>query len=199
MEAPVTGYLEGATIERVAGILLSGGIAVLPTDTIYGLHCLAARDDTVAAIRALKGRTGAGGFVVLASDLAMADFVIGEWPGDSRAFLERVWPAPLTAILPASSTVSKAIAPRGAVALRVPACDNLRAVVHTVGGPIVSTSVNITGKEPMTRIGEIRRAFPGLGAYIARRGRSRVLSSTVVNFIAGSPYLVRAGRYRWSD
>lgn len=198
MEAPVTGYLEGAAIRRVADILSSGEIAVLPTDTIYGFHCLASRTDSINEILSRKGKGAGGGLIVLASDLAMADIVIAEWPGESRATLGRVWPAALTAVLPASPAVSPVVAWRGAVALRVPACDDLRAVVRTVGEPIVSTSVNVTGGEPMTRIHEIRRAFPGLGAYIARRGRSGALPSTVVDFTAGSPRLVRGGRYRWN-
>lgn len=198
METPLNGYLESVTVQRVAGILLSGEIAVFPTDTIYGFHCLASRDSAVAEILSRKGRIGGGGLIVIASDLAMADIIIAEWPGESRALLARVWPAALTAVLPASPAVSPVIAPRGAVALRVPACDDLRAVVRAVGEPIVSTSVNITGREPMSRIGEIRKAFPGLGAYIARHGRSGVLPSTVVDFTPGSPRLVREGRYRWT-
>lgn len=197
METPVTGYLEGATIERVAGILLAGGIAVLPTDTIYGLHCLTAREGAVEEIRALKARTE-GGFILLASDLAMADIYVGDWPGNSRAFLSEAWPAPLTAILPASDAAPMIIVTGGTIALRVPALHTLRDVIRMAGGPIVSTSVNRTGEKPMEKINDIRLVFPGLGAYIARRGKSHALPSTLVDFTSATPRLVRAGRYRWN-
>ncbi len=197
METAVTGYLERAMIRCVADILLSGGIVVLPTDTIYGLHCIASRPDAIDRILALKGRTKPG-FIALASDLEMADSMVREWPGASRALLAKIWPAPLTAVLPASSDVSTVLSPRGAVAIRIPAFDELRSVGRTVGEPLVSTSVNVSGREPLTRIGEIMTEFPGLGAYIAQRGRPRTIPSTIVDFTAGRPRVVRKGSYRWT-
>jgi tRNA A37 threonylcarbamoyladenosine synthetase subunit TsaC/SUA5/YrdC len=49
----------------------------------------------------------------------------------------------------------------------------------------------------MTRIADIRRAFPGLGGYLSQRGRSSVLPSTIVDFTVDAPILVRAGGYPW--
>ena len=197
MEAPVAGYLEGAAIERAAAVLRSGGIAVLPTDTIYGFHCRADRTDSIKGILERKGRGTDTGLILLASNLAMSDGVVGAWPEGSHGALSRIWPAPLTAILPASDAITPVLAPGGAVAVRVPAHGALRAVVRAVGRPIVSTSVNVTGRPPMTRIGDIRAAFPGLGAYLARRGRPGSRPSTVVDFTVAPPALVRRGRYRW--
>ena len=197
MEAPVTGYLEGASIELAAAVLRSGGIAVLPTDTIYGFHCRADRADAIREILNRKGRVSKAGLILLATDIAMCDCVVGAWPVDSRRALARIWPAPLTAILPASAAVSHVLAPGGAVAVRIPAHEALRAVIRAVGLPLVSTSVNLSGRPPMTRTGEIQAAFPGLGAYLARRGRPGSLPSTVVDFTVVPPSLVRRGRYRW--
>jgi tRNA threonylcarbamoyl adenosine modification protein (Sua5/YciO/YrdC/YwlC family) len=198
METPVTGNLERAMIQCVADILLSGGIIVLPTDTIYGFHCLASRPDSIGGILALKGREKPG-LIALASDLEMADCMVREWPGASRTLLAKIWPAPLTAVLPASSAVSPDLSPRGTIAIRIPALDELRSVVRAVGEPIVSTSVNVSGREPMTRIGGIMAEFPGLGAYIAQRGRPRTIPSTIVDFTTGRPRVIRMGRYRWRD
>ncbi len=196
METAVTGYLERAMIRYVADILISGGIVVLPTDTIYGFHCIASRPDSIGGILALKGRVKPG-LIALASDLEMADCMVREWPGASRALLAKIWPAPLTAVLPASSGVPPDLSPRGAVAIRIPALDELRSVARTVGEPLVSTSVNVSGREPLTRIGEIMTEFPGLGAYIAQRGRPRTIPSTIVDFTTERPHVVRRGRYRW--
>ncbi len=50
------------------GILIKGGVAVLPTDTIYGLHCLASEEDAVERIYRLKGRNFSKPFIILVSD-----------------------------------------------------------------------------------------------------------------------------------
>lgn len=195
--SPVSGYFGRSTIRSAAAVLASGGIAVLPTDTIYGFHCVASNRRSIEALLELKGRYARGGFILLAEDAAMADTLIARWPGESRKTLVRIWPAPLTAILPAGRSLSPLISPRGKVAVRVPARAELRALIGTVGEPIVSTSVNLSGREPMTRIADIRRAFPGLGGYLSQRGRSPALPSTIVDFTAEAPLLIRAGGYAW--
>jgi tRNA threonylcarbamoyl adenosine modification protein (Sua5/YciO/YrdC/YwlC family) len=199
METPVTGYLERTTIRRVAEVLSSGGIAVLPTDTVYGFHCIASYADSIAAILERKGRSVGSGLIVLASSMFMVEAMVRAWPGESRRLLERVWPAALTAVLPASPSLPTELRPKDAVAIRIPALDGLRAVVRAVDGPIVSTSVNITGESPMTRIGLIQKAFPRLDAYISRRGRPHALPSTIVDFTGAQPLIRRRGRYRWPE
>ncbi|MDD4856667.1 MAG: Sua5/YciO/YrdC/YwlC family protein, partial [Candidatus Krumholzibacteria bacterium] len=113
---PTAGYFNGVSIRRVASLLASGGVAVLPTDTIYGFHCAASRLDAVERIRMIKGRAGRSGFILLAGDLDMAGNLVARWPGSSEAILAGAWPAPLTAILPARRTVPEILAPNGAVA-----------------------------------------------------------------------------------
>jgi len=195
--APPAGYLCRATIPAVAALLASGGVAVLPTDTIYGFHCSASIPEAVERIRGLKGRGAGEGFILLAADTKMADSVVARWPGSSRALLAEIWPAPVTAILPARMGLDPHLAPRGSVAVRVPAHRELRSLIRRLGGPVVSTSVNISGCPPVTRIADARRRFPGLDAYISRRGRQSAFPSTIVDFRFGTPRLVRAGVYPW--
>ncbi len=196
--APILkGYLTRSLAARVAAVLASGGVAVLPTDTIYGLHCAASRLDAVERIRKLKGRSRGIGYILLAADARMAERVVSRWPGEARGILSRLWPAPLTAILPARRRLPAALAPRGAVAVRVPADAALRALVAAVGEPLVSTSANVSGGRPLARIGDIERAFPGLDAYVSRRGRSPAAPSTIVDFRRARPSLVRRGAVEW--
>ena len=191
------GYLEGRRISGAARALSAGGIAILATDTLYGFHCAVSRPEAIERIRRLKGKPEGAGFIVLGSDLEMLDALVSRWPRGSRAILAAIWPAPFTAVLPASSRVSVLAAPRGSVAIRIPAHDGLRRVIRALGEPIVSTSVNVSGGAPMTRIAEIRRAFPGLAAYLSRRGSAPRLPSTVVDFTGAEPRLARPGRYAW--
>jgi L-threonylcarbamoyladenylate synthase len=194
---PVSGYFGRPAVRSVAALLAAGGVAVLPTDTIYGFHCGVSNRPAIETILAMKGKRARSGFILLVADAAMADDIVARWPGASRQTLERIWPAPLTAILPAGGTLSPLVSPRGKVAVRIPARADLRALVAAIGEPVVSTSVNLSGRSPMTGIAAIRRAFPGLGGYLSRRGRAAALPSTVVDFTVSPPLLVRAGGYPW--
>jgi L-threonylcarbamoyladenylate synthase len=197
MEKTVAGYLTTARSREVAAILSAGGVAILPTDTIYGFHCAASAHDAVERIRKLKGSKKRVGFILLVSDIGMVDAVVSGWPPGAREHLASVWPAPLTVILPASRTLAPVIAPRRTVAVRVPDLRGLRILIRRVGEPLISTSVNRAGGRPLTKIGEIRREFPGLDAYISRRGGHSRKPSTVVDFTRRPCTLVRSGRYLW--
>ncbi len=189
----ITGRLAAGKIGRLAEILKSGGVAVLPTDTIYGFHCISTCGPAVERIMRLKGRTGRSPFILLVSNMEMADRFVADWPGESRDLLERSWPAPLTAVLPAGGSVPPGLAPEGRVALRIPDFAPLRRLIERVGAPLISTSVNISGKKPLSRIREIIKDFPGLDAYISRIGRPCSLPTTVVDFSAIPFRILRQG------
>ena len=199
MEKPLTGRLDSFTINQLAALLSEGGVAVLPTDTIYGFHCVASNRVAIERIRTMKGKGREGGFILLACSMEMVDSLVSDWPGDSREKLSEIWPAPLTAILPAAGHIEEVLAPRGKIAVRIPSFVDLRALVKKTGVPFVSTSVNITASVPLTRMTEIMKTFPGLDAYITQRGRPGSQPSTVVDFISEPPKLLRPGRHAWQS
>jgi tRNA threonylcarbamoyl adenosine modification protein (Sua5/YciO/YrdC/YwlC family) len=195
MEKPLEGYLDRRNISAVAGRLRSGCVAVLPTDTIYGFHCVFSDTYSIDRIRGLKGRSKESGFILLASSLSMADRLVGRWPAGVRDILDSLWPAPLTAILPAEKDIPAALRPEGAVAVRIPAMASLANLIEKTGEPLVSTSVNVSGRQPLNRIAEIRLEFPGLEAYISRRGPGGQIPSTLLDLSGKSPRIVRPGRF----
>jgi tRNA threonylcarbamoyl adenosine modification protein (Sua5/YciO/YrdC/YwlC family) len=194
MEEALTGYLEGRNIGRAAAVLRGGGVAVLPTDTIYGLHCVCSDRNAVERIRKIKGRSRSTGFILLASSVGMTDTIVSGWPGGSRKILAGLWPAPLTVILPAAKTVPSPLRPKGGVAVRIPAVPALLKLIEKTGAPIVSTSVNLSGEKPVNRISDIREGFPGLDAYISRRGSGGLIPSTVVDVREGGALILREGK-----
>lgn len=193
MEKPVKGYLEGGNIDKAAAALRAGGIAVLPTDTIYGFHCVYSNRSSIDRIRRIKGRERSTGFILLASSLGMADRLVAKWPAGARDILASLWPAPLTVILPASKDIPAALRPGGGVAVRIPGLDSLAALIKKTGEPLVSTSVNLSGQPPLNRIAGIRASFPGLDAYISRKGSGGRIPSTLMDLTGRRARIIRPG------
>lgn len=166
-------------IEELADILLGGGVALLPTDTIYGLHALATNDKALARIAAMKGREGDKPFVIIASSLDQLRALGISVP----QALGRIWPAPLTAILPAGLTT---------IAARIPDLAWLRDLLDR-SGPLVSTSANRSGEPPVTSPELLPPDLQdGLDALLdqgAREGRP----STIVDLTGIEPSLIREG------
>ncbi len=194
MEKEVTGVFGPGRVDETVEILSSGGIAVLPTDTIYGLHCVASDQAAVKRIIGIKHRGDRPGLILLASDISMVDRIVSEYPDDYRSWLGGIWPAPFTAILPARKGIGPVLAPEGKVAVRIPDHPQLRRVIGLLGEPIASTSVNRSGEAPLTRIKEIRKSFGGLDIYLSRQGRGFSSPSTIMDCSQVPPVLVREGR-----
>lgn len=193
----VIGIEDDGALPRAVEALRRGGVVVLPTDTIPGLSAASSREDALARIRAIKGSPGAKQFVLLAASTDMAEDYVDGFGCTSKAVLGAVWPAPLSAVLPAGGRC-----PRGTgetVAIRVPDSPELRSVVESLGEAIVSTSVNRSGETPVTDEGTIEREF---GAEVdlivkAHPGRGGARASTVVDFTGDVPRVLRQGSYDW--
>jgi len=172
-------FTDTAAIAEIAEILLRGGVALLPTDTIYGLHAVATNEAAVARIAELKGRGDDKPFVVIAASAAQLRDFGAEVPAD----LETLWPAPLTAVLRRGA---------GTVAARVPDLAWLR-VLLVQTGPLVSTSANRAGEPPILEVGELANEIAdGLDAVLDS-GRREGKPSTIVDFTGSQPRLIREG------
>ncbi|MBN2185550.1 MAG: threonylcarbamoyl-AMP synthase [Candidatus Krumholzibacteriota bacterium] len=199
MEKEVTGSFGPDRISETVGVLRSGGIAVLPTDTIYGMHCIASNAAAVKKIIGIKQRRDKSGLILLAYDISMLDGIVSEWPDDYRKRLHDIWPAPLTAILPAGKGILPLLSPEGKVAVRIPDHKELRRVIELLGEAVVSTSVNRSGNRPLTKMKDIRKSFGGLDLYLSKRGRGFSLPSTIVDCSRVPPVVIREGRCRGWD
>ena len=150
------------TTDAAARCLRAGGVMLLGTDTLPGLHARADDARAVARILAAKGRPDGKPLLVLAGSLAQARSVTGPWEADQAAACARCWPGPFSLILPAAAGLAEAVTAGGAtLAVRVPALEELRALLLQVGAPLVSTSANLAGTAPAT---DLAAALAAVGA-----------------------------------
>jgi L-threonylcarbamoyladenylate synthase len=173
------GEPDDAAIADIAAVLLGGGIALLPTDTIYGLHAVAGNDAAVARVARLKGRGDEKPFVVIAASAAQ----LRAFGADVPEALEGLWPAPLTAVLRRGE---------GTVAARVPALAWLRKLLAQ-SGPLVSTSANRAGAPPISSIDELENQVAEGVDFALDTGLVQGEPSTIVDFSGESPQILREG------
>lgn len=187
----VDGVPSAVQLHEIARLLQEGGVALLPTDTIYGLHALALDEGAVAKIVEMKGREETKPFVVLASSIdQLTDLGISADP-EILQRLASIWPAPLTAILPLRAPVA---ASRGAatIAVRIPALEWLRDLVKRTG-PLVSTSANRSGEPPVDSPERLARGLHERLDAIIDSGVVSGEPSAIVDLTAAEPRLIREG------
>jgi L-threonylcarbamoyladenylate synthase len=187
-------YLQAA-VNECAAFLSEGRLAVVPTDTVYGIAAIAELPEPVEEIFAIKGREVQKALVVMAAGerAAMELAAAGEKKGLLR--LARFWPGPLTVVVEAAPTAwLPSVAGTGKLGLRVPDAAFLLALLRETG-PLAVTSANLSGRPAPASFEEIDPAFiDKLGSAILIEGRAGSgRPSTVVEITAGCLDVLRAG------
>lgn len=169
------------TVERLATVLRDNGTAVIPCDTIYGLSALYVSGE--AKLKALKGRDANKPFLVLAT-LSQAEELASFIP----ASVLDAWPAPLTVILPCISG--------GTIGIRVPDDPFLQSLLETLGKPVYSTSVNMSGEPALLDFPSICNAFESKVDVVVRGFETQgTIASTLIDATVSPFRLIRQGSY----
>jgi L-threonylcarbamoyladenylate synthase len=135
-----------AAAKKVAAVLKAGHLAVLPTDTVYGLSAIPATD-AVRWIYRAKGRAKENPLVLLLADAREAAKYARVTP-KAQALMQQHWPGGLTLVLPAKPGTSWGKITRGGrtLALRVPDNAFMQKVIRLAGGALATTSANRSGE-----------------------------------------------------
>jgi protein-tyrosine phosphatase len=199
------GWDTPGAVFRLTQHLRQGATVVLPTETLYGLSCVATDAAAVARLAKLKGIDTPRGFVALVARCEMIEpFLAADQDPRAVEFLRRVWPAPLSAILAVRSGLPWSEAGHGqpTAAFRVPAHVALLQLLSTVDAPVVSTSANRTGEPPLGSAAAIAAVFgPEVAAIVLERppdrppGRALRRASTLADFTTWPPAVRRAGSF----
>lgn len=152
--------VELLNFEDAVGILKSGGVLLMGTDTLPGFHCRADLPESVARIFALKGRPEGKSLLVVAGSVEQVGLVAGTLDSRQQDFCRRCWPGPFSLILPSGENLSAEVPSLdGTVAVRVPDLPSLCDLVMAVGFPLVSTSANLTGQVAYKTLEDAGLAF----------------------------------------
>lgn len=184
------------TIAAAAACLRAGGLAAMPTETVYGLAADATSDAAVAAIFAAKARPAINPLIlhVLDIETARRQAVFGVLAERlARAF----WPGPLTLVLPVATTCSVSLLARAGldtVALRSPSHGTARSLIEAAGVPLAAPSANRSGRVSPTTAAHVLADLDGKIDWILDGGPSAYgLESTIVACLADRPALLRPG------
>lgn len=144
-------------IQSVAKVLSVGGVAVIPTDTIYGVVARAFDQQAVKKVYKIRQRDISKPCIILISDLEqLKDFDIdNKW----LDLTKRYWPGPNSLVFPL-------IKPRPnypakglkEMALRLPNNNELRQLIRQTG-PLIAPSANPEGLPPATTIAQAKAYF----------------------------------------
>lgn len=182
-------------IKAVAAILQNGGVAAIPTETVYGLAADALNPDAVAKIFKAKERPADNPLIVHIIDLETLPTLAREIPPKLYDLAERFWPGPLTVILKKQDCVPL-ITTGGldTVAIRFPSHPVAQAIIRESGLPIAAPSANRSGSPSPTNARRCVEDLTGRVDAIVDGGDCQFgVESTVITLAGETPKLLRPG------
>lgn len=183
--------------EKLVDVLKNGGIAVIPTDTIYGIVGSALIPDTVQEIYRLRKRTSDKPFIILISSIGDLEKFDVQLTPDQRKFLKKIWPNCVSVVLTCPDGKWKYLH-RGtkSLAFRIPKDDKLLELLKKTG-PLIAPSANYEGESPSETIDDAKKYFADKVLFYLDGGIIRSKPSTVVKLNDdGSWKVLRQGSFR---
>lgn len=154
-------------LRRACRHLWQGGVIAYPTEAVYGLGCDPLNPEAVERLLALKQRPMAKGLILIASDFEQLQPYLLPLSPELEGRVAGSWPGPVTWLLPARPEVPAWL--RGehtSLAVRVTAHPLAAELCRTFGGPVVSTSANISRRPPARSPLDVQRIFGDSLDYI---------------------------------
>ena len=174
------------SIRQVAKLLITGGLVIIPTETVYGIAADAQNKEALGRLYKIKNRPKNKPFTILIAQQHKVQELAVEAPVAAYKLMHKFWPGPLTVIL-------KSVA-QGKVGLRMP--DNLiaLAIILQSGVPLVCPSANISGLPAPANFEQAIKDLDGLVDLAIDAGSAKVgLESTVVDLSMEPPQITRNG------
>ncbi len=184
-------------LERISEILQQDGVIAYPTDTLFGLGCLASRKKAVDRILQIKGRDPKKPMSILCADMEMLCRYTRHLDTPTFRLLKQMLPGPYTALLPASRAVPRYLQNKQVVGLRIPDHPFCLALTKLLGEPIITTSANLSGQPTLNTAWELEEELGHALDVVVDCGQPLGQGSTIVDLSGEAPVLVREGAGPW--
>jgi L-threonylcarbamoyladenylate synthase len=188
-------------LEGAVRLLREGGVAAIPTDTLYGLAADAFNSNAIEQVFAIKERPEGMALPVLLSATEQLSIVALKAPEAAHLLAEVYWPGPLTLIVrKVEGLPPRLTAGQATVAVRVPAHPVPRELARRLGRPITGTSANISGAPDPQTLDELRLQVGERVDCVVSAGTAPAgTASTIVDLTGDVPRLIREGAIPFAE
>lgn len=180
-------------ISRIVETLRRGGVIAYPTDTIYGIGCDITNRKAIQQIYRIKERDPKKPFAFICPDLASITR-FAQVSNFAFRILKRCLPGPYTFILETTRQTPEILTTKQkTVGIRIPDNRIALAIVSELGEPLVTTSVNLSGSNPLSDPYDIEDEFGQQLDLVVDGGILLGDPSTVISLVGDRIEILRQG------
>lgn len=177
--------LPSLQITEAIEALRLGQVIAYPTEAVYGLGCNPFDAQAVAKLLALKGRDSSKGLILLIAEWAQLYALIGDLPLSALDNVIESWPGHTTWIFPKSTRIPTWLSgEHDSIAIRMTAHPVAKQLCQM--NPLVSTSANRQGDEPIRSRAVLEQAFlQGLAGVVNGELGAEKQPSAIYDVLSG--------------
>ena len=178
---------------EISKCAFSGGVFIYPTETLYGIGCLASNENGCKKILEIKNRAENKGLIILVKDAKMLNdnFLIEKELLIRYSKLNK----PLTLILRCKKLFPKIVSGRtNKIAVRISSNNFIKELFNHINEPITSTSANISGGGNLLTFTDIYKQFKNKVDLIVNSGNlPPSKGSSILDLTEEPPVIIREG------
>jgi L-threonylcarbamoyladenylate synthase len=182
-------------VDAAVAAIHAGDVVVIPTDTVYGLAAAADREDAVETLYRLKGRDRSQPTAIVTASVELLLERIPELHGRPAAIAQALLPGPYTLVLPNPERRFAWLCgdQPEAIGVRVPDVGGPGGEVLQRTGALAATSANAPGGRDPRRLEDVPSDLREAAAAVVDGGELPGSPSTVIDFTAAEPRVLREG------
>lgn len=189
--------INAKTVREIVQVLRKGGLAIIPTDSIYAIvGDLYHREVMDKICKLINQKPNKANLSILCKDLSNLSEYTSPIPNPTYKLMKRVLPGPFTFILKANNNIPKIFRQnKKTIGIRVPDNAICQAIVAELGNPLVSSSIHSEDEiqEYLTEPEEIFELWNGKVEFIIDGEAGSNIGTTVIDASEGELELVREG------
>ena len=186
-------------LQKAKKLYLEVSVFIYPTDTIYGFGANPFNEDAVKRIDEIKQREPGKMYILLINSIENLLKYIEIKSEKHLDFFLSIWPNPVSVVLSLNSKTSEILGVKTA-AFRIPNHRFCLKLLSELRMPIISTSVNRSGLEPLVEPSLINDQFSSeVDAVFYTDKKTYYQASTLIDLSDSVPVLLREGKVKFDD
>jgi L-threonylcarbamoyladenylate synthase len=188
-------------VDAAVEAILAGRLAIVPTDTVYGLAATAHLEASVRDLYRAKGREDLQPTALVASDVDVVVECVPELRGRSAAIARALLPGAFTLILPNPSLRFPWLTGErpDTIGVRAPAVTGVARELLERAGAIAATSANLPGEADPRTLDEVPHRLRAAVDAVLDGGELPGTPSTVIDLTGPEPLVLREGTVPAAD
>lgn len=167
-------------MKEIVEVIKSGGVVIMPTDTIYGIIADATNESAIQHVYEMKKRNENKPMLMLVNSIEMLENYVSSINDIERKLIDELWPGALTIIFKKRNVSDLLTGGLDTVGIRFPDNKLLIDIMNELNVPLLSTSVNVSGDESATCINNISNLILDNVDYVYDVGECKGEPSTIV-------------------